>query len=143
MRSEVQVPLLRVVEEVQPVRVPGRQPLFQSWFDLQPASFEGSDLTFEGLEEISNMEEVRFAVRSMLSTKRSAPCQLSISVTSSQQQKMNVHRRGKWVAAGIKDCFAGRRARERSRQNGPGALDARGWHGYIWRDLLCLRHLRP
>ena len=62
--EEAQVPLLRVLEEVQPVRVPGRQPLFQSWFDIQPVSFEG-DLSFEGLGEISKKEEVRFAMESM------------------------------------------------------------------------------
>ena len=37
-----QVPLLTVMESVAPVRVPGRLPLFQVWFDIQPVSFEGS-----------------------------------------------------------------------------------------------------
>ena len=61
-RWKAQVPLLSVLEEVQPVRVPGRQPLFQSWFDIQPASYEG-DVTFEGLVEISNKDEVRNPMR--------------------------------------------------------------------------------
>ena len=55
----MQVPLLRVLEEVAPVRVPGRQPLFQSWFDIQPVSFEG-ELGLEGLQ-IEEMKEVRRA----------------------------------------------------------------------------------
>ena len=36
------MPLLTVMESVAPVRVPGRLPLFQVWFDIQPVSFEGS-----------------------------------------------------------------------------------------------------
>lgn len=39
----LQVPLLTVMEAVTPVRVPGRLPLFQVWFDIQPVSFEGKE----------------------------------------------------------------------------------------------------
>ena len=38
-----QVPLLTVMEAVAPVRVPGRLPLYQVWFDIQPVSFEGAE----------------------------------------------------------------------------------------------------
>ena len=31
------------MESVAPVRVPGRLPLFQVWFDIQPVSFEGKE----------------------------------------------------------------------------------------------------
>ena len=65
------------------MRVPGRQPLFQAWFDLQPVSF-GGDVTFEGLEEVSIEGEVRFAMRSMFSTERSATFQASSSVIIQQ-----------------------------------------------------------
>ena len=64
------------------MRVPGRQPLFQAWFDLQPVSF-GGDVTFEGLEDIEE-GKVRFAMRSMFSTERSATFQPSSSVIIQQ-----------------------------------------------------------
>ena len=44
------------MESVAPVRVPGRLPLFQVWFDIQPVSFEGSavleDLDIQPLSKV-------------------------------------------------------------------------------------------
>ena len=46
-----QVPLPTVLEEVSFERVRGRSPLFQSWFDIQPVSLEGSaSLDLDGLQ---------------------------------------------------------------------------------------------
>ena len=45
-----------MMESVAPVRVPGRLPLFQAWFDIQPVSFEGSavleDLEIQPLTKV-------------------------------------------------------------------------------------------
>lgn len=43
------MPLLTVLKEVAPVRVPGRLPLYQVWFDIQPEAFEG-DFKLEGAD---------------------------------------------------------------------------------------------
>ena len=47
--QNAQVPLLTVLREVAPVRVPGRLPLYQVWFDIQPETFEG-DFKLEGAD---------------------------------------------------------------------------------------------
>ena len=46
----VQVPLLTVIKEVAPLRVPGRLPVYQVWFDLQPLALEGTGMSAEGTE---------------------------------------------------------------------------------------------
>lgn len=46
-----------MMESVSHVRVPGRLPLFQVWFDIQPVSFEGTeameDLEIQPLSQVS------------------------------------------------------------------------------------------
>ena len=47
-----------MMESVSHVRVPGRLPLFQVWFDIQPVSFEGTetmeDLDIQSLSQVSS-----------------------------------------------------------------------------------------
>ena len=68
-----QVPLLTVMESVAPVRVPGRLPLFQVWFDIQPVSFEGT----EKLEDLS----IEPLAQARQSHRRDSPPAVALALT--------------------------------------------------------------
>ena len=59
------MPLLTVHEHVLFVRVPGRLPLFQAWFDIQPVSFEGHT-ALEDLD-VQLMSQVRLPLHCYVS----------------------------------------------------------------------------